>query len=64
MAAIAQFAEGRLTGEPALVTRERQRAILNEVVQALAEAERLAKEGAGEELVAEQLRLSAMDLAD
>ena len=62
VAAIAQFAEGRLTGEPALVTRERQRAILNEVVQALAEAERLAKEGAGEELVAEQLRLSASGL--
>ena len=62
VAAIAQFAEGRLTGEPALVTRERQRAILNEVVQALAEAEQLAKEGAGEELVAEQLRLSASGL--
>ena len=39
------------------MTRERQRAILNEVVQALAEAEQLAKERAGEELVAEQFRL-------
>ena len=60
--AIARFAETRLTGEPALVTRERQRRILTEVALALREAERLAKEGAGEELVAEQLRLSANGL--
>jgi tRNA modification GTPase len=62
IAAIAAFAEGLLAGEPALVTRERQRAILSGVAQALAEAGRLAEAGAGEELIAEQLRLSANGL--
>ena len=60
--AITRFAENHFTLEPALVTRERQRAILGEVVAALAEAERLAKAGAGEELVAEQFRLAANGL--
>jgi tRNA modification GTPase len=60
VAAVARFAEAHFTREPALVTRERQRVVLTEVAQALAEAEALA--GQGEELVAEQLRLAATAL--
>jgi tRNA modification GTPase len=62
VASIARFAEGFFTSEPALVTRERQRAALAEVVQALADGSRLADEEAGEELVAEQLRRAATGL--
>jgi tRNA modification GTPase len=60
--ALVEFAEREFTLEPALVTRERQRAVLTEVVQSLVEAARLAEEGAGEELVAEKLRLAASGL--
>jgi tRNA modification GTPase len=62
IAAITQFADGFFTLEPALVTRERQRAALGEVVRALTDAERLVAQGAGEELVAEQLRRAATGL--
>ena len=42
--------------EPALVTRERQKTRLNEVLGALRDAVARAEQGAGEELVAEDLR--------
>jgi tRNA modification GTPase len=48
--------------EPALVTRERQRTRLNEVVGALRDAVTKAEQGAGEELVAEDLRHALMGL--
>ena len=60
--AIVRFAETYFTLEPALVTRERQRTTLSAVSQSLVEAAQLAKAGAGEELVAEQLRLAATGL--
>jgi tRNA modification GTPase len=60
--AIVQFAERYFTLEPALVTRERQRTILNAVVQSLVDCLTAAAKGAGEELVAEQLRLAASAL--
>jgi len=60
--AIVRFAERYFTLEPALVTRERQRTALAGVVAALAEAQLAASQGAGEELVAEQLRLAASGL--
>ncbi len=44
------------------MTRERQRTILNTVVQSIVASIKLADEGAGEELVAEQLRLAASAL--
>ncbi|MBX9776636.1 MAG: tRNA uridine-5-carboxymethylaminomethyl(34) synthesis GTPase MnmE [Xanthobacteraceae bacterium] len=62
LAALVEFAERTFTLEPALVTRERQRRVLTEVVQSLVESGRLAEEGAGEELVAEKLRLAASGL--
>jgi len=62
LAALVEFAERTFTLEPALVTRERQRMVLNEVVQSLVESGKLAKQGAGEELVAEKLRLAASGL--
>jgi tRNA modification GTPase len=62
LAALVAFAERTFTLEPALVTRERQRMVLIEVVQSLVESGKLAEEGAGEELVAEQLRLAASGL--
>jgi tRNA modification GTPase len=60
--ALVEFAERTFTLEPALVTRERQRMVLTEVVQSLVESGNLAEEGAGEELVAEKLRLAASGL--
>jgi len=60
--AIVEFAEQTFTLEPALVTRERQRNVLTEVAQSLVESLRLAEQGAGEELIAEQLRLAATGL--
>jgi tRNA modification GTPase len=48
--------------EPALVTRERQRTRLGEVVAALREAIVRAEQGAGEELVAEDLRHALVSL--
>jgi tRNA modification GTPase len=62
MDAIVAFADRYFTLEPALVTRERQRKVLNGVVQSIVESTRLAEHGAGEELIAEQLRLAAMGL--
>jgi tRNA modification GTPase len=62
IAAVARFAEQFFTPEPALVTRERQRATLMEVMGALRGATALRESGAGEELVAEQLRLAATGL--
>jgi tRNA modification GTPase len=60
--AVVEFAERYFTLEPALVTRERQRTVLTGVVQSLVESRMLAEQGAGEELVAEQLRLAASGL--
>jgi tRNA modification GTPase len=57
MAALVRFAgESFCHSEPALVTRERQRARLDEVLAALREAIVGAEQGCGEELVAEELR--------
>ena len=64
IASITRFAAGFFTPEPALVTRQRQHAILLEVTEALAGACGLAENGAGaaDELVAEQLRRAATGL--
>ena len=62
VASLVQFAEGRFSLEPALVTRERQRERLSEVVTALDAASARAAEGAGEELVAEYLRQAVTSL--
>jgi tRNA modification GTPase len=59
VSAIGRFAEAYFTREAALVTRERQRLLLAEAVTALAGAEALVAQSAGEELIAEQLRLAA-----
>jgi tRNA modification GTPase len=57
IAALVRFASETFRhSEPALVTRERQRIRLNEVVEALRDAVKKAEQGAGEELVAEDLR--------
>jgi tRNA modification GTPase len=60
--AVVTFAERYFTLEPALVTRERQRRVLRGVVQSLVESRALAERGAGEELIAEHLRLAASGL--
>jgi tRNA modification GTPase len=62
IASITRFAEAVFTIEPALVTRQRQHATLSDVVDALDSAGALAREGRGEELVAEQLRRAATGL--
>ena len=62
LGALARFAAECFTPEPALVTRQRQQATLAEVRQALVGATELADAGAGEELVAEQLRHAATGL--
>ena len=59
--AVARFAERFFTPEPALVTRERQRAHLKETVLALHGAQRAALDGR-EEILAEQLRLATRAL--
>jgi tRNA modification GTPase len=59
--AVARFAERFFTPEPALVTRERQRAHLKETVLALQGAQRAALDGR-EEIMAEQLRLATRAL--
>jgi tRNA modification GTPase len=59
--AIARYADGFFTPEPALVTRERQRAHLKETVLALQGAQRAAQDGR-EEIMAEQLRLATRAL--
>jgi tRNA modification GTPase len=58
---LARFADGFFTPEPALVTRERQRAHLAETALALEGAQQAAKEGR-EEITAEQLRLASRAL--
>ena len=59
--ALARFAGSFFTPEPALVTRERQRAHLKETVLALEGAQRAARDGR-EEIMAEQLRLATRAL--
>jgi tRNA modification GTPase len=59
--ALAGFAERTFTPEPALVTRQRQRAHLEETVVALRGAQQAAREGR-EEIMAEQLRLATRAL--
>jgi tRNA modification GTPase len=59
--ALARFAEGFFTSEPALVTRERQRAHLQQTVSALRGAQTAAADGR-EEIMAEQLRLATRAL--
>jgi len=57
VAALVRFASETFRhSEPALVTRERQRTRLNEILGALRDAVRKEEQGAGEELVAEDLR--------
>jgi tRNA modification GTPase len=56
-----KFAESFLSQEPALVTRERQRALLQSTVVALREAQVAARRG-GEEIFAEHLRLASRSL--
>ena len=58
---ITRFAARFFTPEPALVTRERQRAHLAETVLALRDAQQAATDGT-EEIVAEQLRLATRAL--
>ncbi len=59
--ALAGFAERYFTPEPALVTRGRQRAHLQDTVLALRDAQRAAQDGR-EEIMAEQLRLATRAL--
>jgi tRNA modification GTPase len=59
--ALSRFAEGFFTPEPALVTRARQRALLQETVLALRGAQEAAKD-AREEIMAEHLRLATRAL--
>ncbi|HEY6992944.1 MAG TPA: tRNA uridine-5-carboxymethylaminomethyl(34) synthesis GTPase MnmE [Xanthobacteraceae bacterium] len=59
--ALSGFAEDFFTPEPALVTRERQRALLRETVVALRGAEQAARDER-EEIVAEHLRLATRAL--
>ena len=61
VAALSRFSEEFFTPEPALVTRERHRAHLQETLSALAGALHAGEEGQ-EEIVAEQLRLAARAL--
>jgi tRNA modification GTPase len=61
VSALTQFCEEYFPAEPALVTRERQRAHLQETVLALRDAQAAAAEGR-EEIVAEQLRLATRAL--
>jgi tRNA modification GTPase len=61
VAALSRFSEEFFTPEPALVTRERHRAHLQETLSALAGALDAGEEGR-EEIVAEQLRLAARAL--
>jgi tRNA modification GTPase len=63
VAALVRFASETFRhSEPGLVTRERQRTRLNEVLGALRDAVTKAEQGAGEELVAEDLRHALMGL--
>jgi tRNA modification GTPase len=62
VAAIGRHAEKSFSLEPALVTRERQRLRLQEVLESLRSASAAAEQGAGEELVAEHLRAAITSL--
>ena len=63
VAALVRFAQESFRhSEPALVARERQRVQLGEVMAALREANARAEQGAGEELVAEDLRHALVGL--
>jgi tRNA modification GTPase len=62
VAAIGSYAEKSFSLEPALVTRERQRLRLQEVVESFTSASRAADGGLGEELVAEHLRAAITSL--
>ena len=62
VASTARLAERIFTTDSALVTRQRQQTALAEVREALAGVMSLAKEVAGEELIAEQLRRAAIGL--
>jgi len=59
--AVARYAEGFFTAEPALVARERQRGHLRETVLALRAAQSAARDGR-EEIMAEHLRLATRAL--
>jgi tRNA modification GTPase len=61
VAALARFSDEFFTSEPALVTRERHRAHLQEALFALLGAQRAAESGR-EEMVAEELRLATRAL--
>jgi tRNA modification GTPase len=61
VSALLRFAEGFFTAEPALVTRERQRAHLRETALSL-QAARDAAHAGREEIMAEHLRLAARAL--
>jgi tRNA modification GTPase len=61
ISALTRFCEDYFPAEPALVTRERQRAHLQETALALRDAQAAAAEGR-EEIVAEQLRLATRAL--
>ena len=58
---LGQFAEKSFTLEPALVTRQRHRAHLQEALSSLIEAQKVARTGR-DELLAEHLRLAAQAL--
>ncbi len=64
--AVAKFAEGIFDAEPGLVTRERHRQLMSFASGALAEgiglSDRADAAGAGEELIAEQVRLATRSL--
>jgi tRNA modification GTPase len=62
VAAVVRLAEAEFQLEPAIVTRERQRVKLQEVLAALASASGRAERGEGEELVAEDLRQAVTSL--
>ncbi|MFL6796423.1 MAG: tRNA uridine-5-carboxymethylaminomethyl(34) synthesis GTPase MnmE [Xanthobacteraceae bacterium] len=59
---LGEFAMSALGAEPALVTRERQRAHLVEAVRSLEDAGRAVEEDEGAEIVSEQLRLAVREL--
>jgi tRNA modification GTPase len=61
LAAVGRFAENGFTLEPAVVTRERHRAHLNEALSCLVDAQGVGGTGR-DELLAEQLRLAARAL--
>jgi len=61
LGSLGQFAEKNFSLEPALVTRQRHRAHLQEALSSLIEAQKVARTGR-DELLAEHLRLAAQAL--